>query len=146
MPFTLDRTFVFDVTPEALWEVLSRPGDFPKWWTWLKSLDTDELAEGTIAHALIRAPIPWSLRLTIRLDKVVPAERVDAHASGDLVGPAHLDIGPHERGSQLRLRWELEPHERTLGALGRLTRPLLQWGQDWVVTNGVRQFTRRALA
>jgi uncharacterized protein YndB with AHSA1/START domain len=143
--FRLDRTFVFDVGPDALWEVLARPGDFPKWWTWLKTLDTDELAEGITAHCLIRAPIPWSLRLTVRLDKVVPGQRVDAYATGDLVGRAHLEVTPHPEGSQLRLQWELEPHERTLGALGRVARPVLQWGQDWVVSNGVRQFRRRAL-
>jgi uncharacterized protein YndB with AHSA1/START domain len=143
--FTLDRTFVFDVDPDALWARLSQPAEFPRWWTWLRSLDADELAPGTTAHALIRAPIPVSLRLTIRIDEVVPAERVDAYALGDLEGPAHLELGGHDRGSQLRLQWELTPHERMLAAAGRLARPVLQWGQDWVVRHGVEQFRRRAL-
>jgi uncharacterized protein YndB with AHSA1/START domain len=143
--FRLDRTLVFDREPDALWEVLSRLEDFPRWWTWLRTLEADGLTEGSTARCLIRAPIPWSLQLAVRIDRVVPGELIVAYATGDLEGPARLELAEHPAGSQVRLVWELEPR-RVLASLGLVARPVLRWGQDWVVSTGVRQFRRRALA
>jgi uncharacterized protein YndB with AHSA1/START domain len=145
MGFRLDRRFVFDATPDAVWGVLSRPQDFPRWWTWLRRIDADGLTEGTTVRALIRAPIPWSLRLSLHIERVVPGERIDVRAGGDLEGPASLELAAHGSGTEARLVWDLEPRGRLDHAFGLVTRPVLQWGQDWVVNTGARQFQRRAL-
>jgi uncharacterized protein YndB with AHSA1/START domain len=146
VPFRLDRTFVFAHPPEVVWDALSRPQDYPRWWSWLREIDASELAEGTTAHCLIRAPVPFALHLTLHVHEVVPHQRVAVRADGDLTGTGALQLAPHDTGgSMLRLTWALEPHRRLLGAIGLVSRPLLQWGQDWVVDTGVRQFRRRAL-
>jgi uncharacterized protein YndB with AHSA1/START domain len=143
--FRLDRTFVFDRDPDAVWEVLSRPEDFPRWWPWLRRVDADGLIEGTTARCHIRAPIPWSLHLSMQVERVVPVQRIEVRAGGDLEGPASLELAEHPEGTAARLMWELEPRGRLRHASGLMARPILQWGQDWVVSNGVRQFRRRAL-
>jgi uncharacterized protein YndB with AHSA1/START domain len=143
MAFRFDRTFVFDHEPDAVWDVLSRPQDFPRWWSWLRRIDfDDELREGTTARCLIRAPIPWPLHLNVHVDRVAPGRRIDVHASGDLSGPASLELDPHPRGTQAHMTWALEPRVRMLS--GFMTGPVLRWGQDWVVGTGLRQFERRA--
>ena len=144
MAFHLDRRFVFDREPEAVWDALSRPQDYPRWWSWLRSVDADGLTEGTTARCLIRAPVPFTLRLELHVDRVEPGRRIEVTAGGDLVGPGALELAPHPGGTELRLVWDLEPHQRLMRAAGLLSRPLLQWGQDWVVRTGARQFRQRA--
>lgn len=145
MAFRLDRTFVFDRHPDAVWDVLSRPADYPRWWSWLRHIDAESLTEGTTARCLIRAPVPFALRLALHVDRVVPGQCIEVRASGDLDGTGRLELAEHPDGTSARLVWHLEPQRRLLGAVGLLSRPLLQWGQDWVVDTGVRQFRRRAL-
>ncbi len=145
MGFRLDRSFVFDREPDAVWAALSSPEDYPRWWTWLRSVEADGLTEGSTAHCLIRAPVPFTLRLELHIDRVVPGRRVEVTASGDLSGTGALDVLTHPGGTEARLVWDLEPHRRLLRAAGLLSRPMLQWGQDWVVATGARQFRRRAL-
>jgi uncharacterized protein YndB with AHSA1/START domain len=140
--FRLDRTFLFDHRPAVVWAALSSPADYPRWWSWLRAIDADELAEGTTAHCLIRAPIPFSLRVDLNVERVVPERRIEVSAGGDLRGPATLELEAHADGAAARLTWDLEPRRvpRFLAS-----GPLLRWGQDWVVDTGVRQFRRRAL-
>jgi uncharacterized protein YndB with AHSA1/START domain len=143
--FTLDRAFVFDRAPDVVWAAIANPRDYPRWWSWLRSVEADGLTEGTTAHCLIRAPVPFTLRLALHVDRVVPGQRIEVTADGDLQGTGTLELAAHPDGTEARLVWELEPHQRLLRAAGLLSRPLLQWGQDWVVRTGARQFRRRAL-
>jgi len=140
--FRLDRTFVFDHEPAVVWDALSNPADYPRWWTWLRTIDADGLTEGTTARCLIRAPIPFALHLDLRIDRVVPQRCIEVNAGGDLRGPAALHLEAHPRGAAARILWDLEPrHVPRFLSSG----PLLRWGQEWVVDTGVRQFRRRAL-
>jgi uncharacterized protein YndB with AHSA1/START domain len=143
--FHLDRTFVFDRPPDVVWDALANPRDYPRWWSWLREVDADGLTEGTTARCLIRAPVPFTLRLQLRVDRVMPGRRVEVTAAGDLEGTGALALDAHPSGTEARLTWELEPHQRLLRAAGLLSRPLLQWGQDWVVATGAKQFKRGAL-
>jgi len=67
-------------------------------------------------------------------------------APGDVRGPARLEIDRVPNGSQARLVWDLEVRRPILRTAARVARPLLQWGHDWVVSNGVAQFRRAATA
>jgi hypothetical protein len=75
---------------------------------------------------------------------VAPERCVEVDVSGDAVGPARLEIERTADGSSARLAWELHVERRFLRVGARLARPVLQWGHDWVVTNGVEQFRREA--
>lgn len=145
-PFRFDRTWTFGVPPTTLWGVLSRPGDYPRWWTWLRHCDADGFHEGTTARCVVQAPLPYSLRFTIRVVRLVPGAVVETQVEGDLAGPAALRIGPAENGdSTARLSWELELRDPVLRRLARVARPAMVWAHDRVVDGGVSQFRRRAL-
>jgi uncharacterized protein YndB with AHSA1/START domain len=143
-PFRFDRTFEFPVGPDELWATLSRTQDFHRWWPWLRTLRGAELAPGARAEAVVRAPLPYSLRFEVEVLDVVPLELVDARVTGDIDGPARLEVAPHELGSTARLVWEVELRRPFLRAASRVARPAMEWGHDWVVASGMRQF-RRAL-
>jgi hypothetical protein len=155
-PFCFDRTWTFAAAPDELWAVLSRTDDFPRWWPWLRELTGEGLVPGGRSACVVRAPIPYTLRFTVAVREVVPGRLVDAVVDGDLAGPARLELdsgGPGVRGwppemgrgSLVRLSWQMELRRPMLRAAARFGRPVMEWGHDWVVANGVEQFLHRAL-
>lgn len=130
-----------------LWDVLERTDEFPRWWPWLRELSGEGLVPGGRTECVVRAPIPYTLRFTVAVREVLPGRLVDAVVEGDLAGPARLEVdaagdGP---GSVVRLAWDMELCRPVLRAAARVGRPVMEWGHDWVVANGVEQFVQRAL-
>src|SRR4051794_6822763 len=104
--FRSDRSWSFDVPPERLWTTISRTCDFPRWWPWLRWLEDEGLVEGTRARCEVNPPLPYHLRFSIDLRRVVPAKLVDAQVDGDISGPARLEIDGDGTASVVRLSWE----------------------------------------
>jgi uncharacterized protein YndB with AHSA1/START domain len=145
-PFHFDRTFTFKVAPDELWAVLTRTGDFRRWWPWLREFSGDGLVPGGRSDCVVRAPVPYTLRFTVAVRELRPGQLVDAVVEGDLAGPARLEVGTVAGGgSTARLAWEMELRRPMLRAAARVGRPVMEWGHDWVVQSGVEQFLGRAL-
>jgi hypothetical protein len=143
--FDYDRRFEFAVSPETFWQTVSRTENFPVWWSWLRDFESDGLHAGSHTECVIRAPLPYALRVTVDVEQAVPPERVETRVTGDLEGPARLEISPTASGCAARLAWSLEVREPWLARLARFTRPVLTWAHDRVITSGVREFERVAL-
>jgi hypothetical protein len=143
--FTFDQSWDFDVPPERLWAACADTGSFRHWWPWLRRFDPVPLECGARTHAAIGPPLPYLLNVDLLVTAVEPERRVEVDVSGDATGPARLEVGSTSAGSFARLAWELHVERRFLRAGARLARPVLQWGHDWVVANGVDQFRTSAL-
>jgi uncharacterized protein YndB with AHSA1/START domain len=144
-PFLFDRRFDLDTTPAELWAVLSRTDQYPIWWSWLRTLEGGDLRAGAVAHCVVRAPLPYTLRFDVAVEDVVPHQLVSTKVSGDLEGPARLEIEPRPIGCAARLAWTLNLRDTLLGPLSAVARPAMAWAHNWVVEVGFRQFERRAL-
>lgn len=145
-PFATDRTYRFDVPLDVLWSALADTGSYTRWFPWLDAGRLGPLEAGTIAAVVVRPPLPYRLAIDVHLDEVVPRVRIVARVTGDLVGPASLDVGAAgSTASTARLRWSLALHRRHLLLAERFARPALQVGHDAVVAIGVRRF-RQAVA
>lgn len=148
-PFRFDRRWTFPVPPAELWATVSRTGEYPTWWSWLRACDLDGAPEGlhpgATAHCVIRAPLPYTLRFTVAIERVVAAELVDTRIGGDLEGPARLEIAARGDGCTARLAWSLHLRDPMLRRLAFVGRPAMAWAHDRVVDVGVRQFEERAL-
>lgn len=144
-PFVFDRIWVFEATPADVWALLGSTDEYRRWWPWLASLDVDGLREGAVARCVVRPPLPYRLRFDVRLDRVESGRLIEGTVTGDLRGPARLELSPAPRGCEARLGWRVEVASPFLARLARFGRPVMQWGHDLVVDMGVRQFRRRAL-
>lgn len=148
-PFAFDRAFDFDVAPDVLWKVLDRTDQFPVWWRWLRAFDMDGVAglrEGAQARCVVRGPLPYSLRFTVAVRRIVPERLVETDVSGDLEGPARLELEPAAHGTSARLVWSVRVVDPALRATARVARPVMEWGHDWVVNRGVRAFRGRSVS
>jgi hypothetical protein len=144
--FEYDRRFEFAVSPETFWTTISRTESYPTWWTWLREFESDGLHDGAHTECVIRAPLPYALRVTVDVERAVRPELLETRVSGDLEGPARLEITPTTSGCAARLVWSLELREPWLARLARVTRPVLTWAHDRIIRSGVCQFERVALS
>ena len=138
--FAFDRSWTFAVTRDELWSRLSDTSSFSTWWPWLRAFDPVPIEEGATTCCTIGPPLPYVLTVELAVARVVDSESVDVEVNGDLCGPARLVLADAEGGSTARLHWRLEVQRPMLRMAATVGRPVLQWGHDWVVSNGVEQF------
>ena len=146
-PFQFDRAWDFAVSPEQLWSTLEQTDLYPHWWPWLREfrVDGNGLAAGSTARLVIQAPLPYQLRCTIAVHDAVPARSLVGVVTGDLEGPARLELAPTTKGTVARLVWTLEVRSSLLRPFATIGRPALAWGHDRIVERGLVQFEQRAL-
>jgi hypothetical protein len=142
-PFTFDRAWEFPVAPDVFWRTVSETDEFPLWWGWLRFFESEGLASGSKTDFVVQGALPYKLHFEVLIDRLIVEELVETRVSGDLDGPASLEISPSTNGCVARLHWLLEPQEPFLRRLTRISYPLLSWSHDQVVAMGVSQFRRR---
>jgi hypothetical protein len=147
-PFAFDRTWDFAVAPEDLWATLARTDRYREWWPWIRELyvDGDGLHEGTVADFVIQAPLPYQLRCTLAVEHARESMLLAGHVTGDLEGPARLELRPSGTGTSARLAWALEVQSGLLRPFAAVARPALAWAHDRIVERGLVQFEQYALA
>lgn len=145
MHINTDRTFRIDADRDAVWDAIGRVEDYRRWWPWLFRFDSGGLEAGQRWDCTVRPPLPYELRFAIDLIDVVAPERIVADVSGDIAGSAELVISAVDAGTGMRLVSSLAPQRGTLKVVTKLVPWMAQYGHDWVLDNGVRQFRRRAL-
>ena len=144
-PFVYRQTFALPSPVDEVWASLERLDDYQRWWPWLVGFELNGLAEGATAACTVQAPLPYRLRFAVDLVEVEAGRLVDGVVSGDLAGPARMELAPSRTGSLATLSWQLEPHGRLVRVLGATARPVLRWGHDRIVEAGLRQFASGAL-
>jgi hypothetical protein len=142
-PFEFDRSWHFATSPESFWRTVEQTDEYTRWWCWLRSFDADGLEEGAKAEFVVQAALPYKLHFVVAIDRVVEERLVEASVSGDLEGPAALEVAPEGEGTRAALRWHLEAREPLLRKVATFSHPLLAWSHDQVVAMGVAQFRRR---
>jgi hypothetical protein len=145
MQVATNRRYTFPVAPEVLWATVEQVDRYREWWPWLRRFDGGALVQDDRWSCTVQPPLPYTVRFTVCLDQVDAPLSARATVSGDVVGHAHLTIGPAEEGSEVHLQATLAPANGFLRLAGRVAGPLVRFGHDWVLDSAVRQFTARAL-
>jgi hypothetical protein len=145
-PFRSDRCWSFEVGADRLWDRFTEVERYVDWWPWLRSFDpADGFRPGVRWHCVVTPPLPYLVRFTVQLDRIEHGRRVDATVRGDIRGTAVLTVHDDAGGSTARLVSELAPSNPVLRGVGRVARPMVEWGHDWVLDQGLRQFVRNAI-
>ena len=109
-----DRRYRFDVDSETLWTAIEATEDYRRWWPWLRRLDAKGLIEGDTWNCVVQPPLPYTLRFTVSLDRVVPGRLAVASIDGEIEGePASRSTRCRDGdGCDARLVSQLAPVER----------------------------------
>jgi hypothetical protein len=101
---------------------------------------------GNVLHGTVIPPVPYRLRLNVRLQRCDRPRLVEAAVRGDVSGPAEVRLEDAGGGTRLTAAWSLEMRSAPLRVASRVAHPLMRWGHDRVVDMAVSGFRRRALA
>lgn len=140
-------SFWFPVPPPQLWAIIERFDLFESWWPWLAGFRADAggLATGNVLHGMVIPPVPYQLRLDVRLQRCDRPQLIEATIDGDLRGRAALRLDAAGDGTRAEVAWSLRMHSAPLRVAAQVAYPLVRWGHDRVVDMAVAGFRRRAL-
>ena len=81
-------SFWFPVTPPQIWAIIERFDLFESWWAWLGDFRADDggLVTGNVLHGTVIPPVPYRLRLDVRLQQCDRPRLVEAAIDGDVRG------------------------------------------------------------
>ena len=146
--FDSDRTWAFTMSAEELWAYITRVDQYSRWWPWLRSFDPGPgLEPGASWRCEVVPPLPYVVRFRLRFDHVDVSREVRASVSGDIRGTARLTLDERGDGTTVAsLVSRLAPAHPLLRGFGRVARPLVERGHDWVLDQGQQQFIERGLA
>jgi hypothetical protein len=140
-------SFWFPVTPPQMWATIERFDLFESWWAWLADFRADDggLVPGNVLHGTVIPPVPYRLRLDVRLQRCDRPRLIEAMIGGDLRGQAALRLEAAGDGTRAEVAWSLRMHSAPLRVAAHVAYPLMRWGHDRVVGMAVAGFSRRAL-
>jgi len=145
-PYVIEYRGAFDfaLSREQVWAAIGHTERFEGWWRWLGDLRVEGpgLVPGALLQGTVSPPVPYRMRVTVRLDECEAPARIDATVAGDLVGAASLRLAPSGAGTRAEVAWSLEMMQRPMRLAARVAKPLLQWGHDRVVEATVRSVSQ----
>ena len=140
---------MFALTDDELWERMSQVEDYRTWWPWLRRFEPGPgLVHGAVWSCEVEPPLPYVVRFVVHVDRVErhgATSAVWASVSGDIRGTALLTLAPENAGTRATLVSRLAPSHPLLRGFGRVARPLVERGHDWVLDQGQQQFIERGL-
>jgi hypothetical protein len=143
VPF--ERTFVFDGSPEDLWDAIAllvRRNDFDER-LFHYELDGRPLATGSKVDVEVTPPLPYRVRLQIQFSESIRASEIKIAIRGDVDGVGTVRLLPRGEKTHVIATWNVEIVQPAMRAVARVAYPIVVWGQDLAVDAIVRAFRRQ---
>lgn len=125
---------------EQVFDVLSRPEDYQKWWpsvtrSLLVSKGGDDGA-GAHARFTIRSPLLYSMTFDLKTIDVEKPSRIRSIVRGDLIGTGAYHLETSGQGTRVRFDWHVSTTKRWMNVVAVFARPLLAWTHHSVMRDG----------
>ncbi|MFJ3719405.1 SRPBCC family protein [Streptomyces sp. NPDC090057] len=126
--------------PAAVFAVLERPEDYPRWWPQVRSVTRLDAATGVLT---IRSLLPYDMTLTARETRRDPAAGVlEVALSGDIEGWARWTVTPAGTGALARYDQVVDVTRPLLRRLAVPGRPLFRANHALMMAAGRRGILR----
>ncbi|MGW1846449.1 SRPBCC family protein [Streptomyces sp. NPDC001966] len=127
--------------PDAVYEILERADDYPRWWPQVREVTP---VDGSTGTTRIRSLLPYDLVMTVReRRRDRRAGVIEATLSGDLDGWVRWTVTPHGGGSRAVYEQEVEVHRRLMRLLAVPGRPVFRANHALMMRAGRRGLTAR---
>jgi len=125
---------------DQVWDVLSRPEDWPRWWSGLEQVDViapgDADGVGAVRGFVFRGRLPYRLRFFMRQSRQERPLLLEGTASGELAGTGRWTLVPIGAETAVRYNWDVSTTRPWMKLLAPLARPAFVWNHDWVMRQG----------
>lgn len=138
--FALTSCWHLDAPVERVWAALSEPAAWPRWWPYVRRVQTlraggpDGL--GAVRRIEWATRLPYAIVIDVESIESRPHERLRARASGQLVGEGAWHLQPEAGGTRVVYEWRVDVAARWMRALAPLLRPVFRWNHAGVMRAG----------
>jgi uncharacterized protein YndB with AHSA1/START domain len=138
--FDLHSTWHLAAPPERVWQALTDTAAWPRWWSYVRAVQTLRPGDADGLGALRR--ITWGTRLPYELVIDVEAvesrrhERLRGISHGHLRGEGLWELRPTAQGTELRYTWRVDVTQPWMRRLAPLLAPLFRWNHRRVMRAG----------
>jgi len=125
---------------EKVWEVLSRPEEYPRWWrgVYLSAKLLDH--SGKRVAVVAQGRLPYKLRFTIETLRTEKPSLIEFQATGDFVTDvSRWVLKPDGEGTAVTLEWNPRVEKPLVKFLSPVLKPIFRWNHEWSMKRGERQ-------
>ena len=147
MQYAFITVWSFRAPIDAVWDVISRPDEWPSWWRGVESVDlvdpggADGL--GSVRRFTWKSRLPYRLVLEMRNTHVERPHRLEGRATGELEGVGRWDLRREGEWTTVRYEWRVRTTKAWMNLLAPLARPFFVWNHDLVMAWGGEGLARR---
>ncbi|HEY2346953.1 MAG TPA: SRPBCC family protein [Xanthomonadaceae bacterium] len=138
--FFLTTCWHLDAPIERVWDALSKPGEWPRWWRYVRAVEQLEPGDAKGVGALRR--YTWSSRLPYRLSfamHTIALQRptlMEGTAAGDLDGRGRWPLEARGDTTRVRYDWTVVVDKPWMRLFAPLLAPVFAWNHDQVMREG----------
>lgn len=121
----------FQASAEAIFALLDRPLDFPRWWGsfFLHAAlveKGDEQGVDRLVRFQVKSPVPSELHWGYRTLNSIPGRRIDVRVSGDFAGDGLWLLEEDGIYTDVIFDWKVTPEKKLVKEFSGLCRPLFK--------------------
>lgn len=138
--YRFDSEWKLTAPIERVFDLLSGAGDYMHWWpsvTRSELLDRGgESGVGARATYTLRSPLLYSMTFVATSVEVHEPHHIQMLVRGDLIGTGTYRLTSDDRGTTVRLLWDVSTAKTWMNVLAPLARPLFVWAHHHVMREG----------
>jgi uncharacterized protein YndB with AHSA1/START domain len=143
--YSFTDEWLVPASPEAVYELLSRPRDYPSWWgeAFLTGEgDPGPAAPGKRARMLTRGRLPYRLRWELVCLEADAPRRLVSRIDGDFEGRGIWTLTAEGASTRAVLEWQVDVRKPLVRHLTPILRPLFARNHRWAMQRGQAAITR----
>src|SRR4051812_34329747 len=148
--FDLVTTWHIPAPLARVWDAITTPQDWPRWWRAIKRVEAieagDENGVGAVGRVTWRTALPYTIDLVTRTTRVEPMREIEVKARGELNGTGLWTFTPEGEATRLRYDWRVEVEKPWMRLCAPVLRPVFVWNHDVVMRwgeEGLREWVKR---
>jgi uncharacterized protein YndB with AHSA1/START domain len=139
--------WTFDAPVGHVWDELSTPEQWPRWWKGVIAVDPIEPADAAGLNAyyrfVMKSALPYRLAFNIRTTRRERPTTIEAKSDGELAGVGLWTLSPTAAGTAVRYDWNVEASKAWMRTLAPIARPIFEWNHDVIMKWGQEGLAKR---
>ena len=144
--FDLVSHWRLPATVEQVWSALTDPESWPRWWPYVRSVQTVRkgAADGLGAVRRIEwaTRLPYTVKIEVEAVEVVRLERLRGRSQGHLQGEGLWLLRADGACTNVTYLWRVELKKPWMRTLAPLLAPVFRWNHDGLMRAGGAGLTR----
>ncbi|MGE5169992.1 MAG: SRPBCC family protein [Rudaea sp.] len=140
--FVLVTEWVLTAPAERIWDALTAPDEWPRWWRYVERVDLVQRGDrdgiGAVHRYTWTSRLPYRLTFDMTTRTLAPPHAIEGVASGDLEGVGRWSLSARRRAVHVCYDWRVTPGKPWMRRLAPLFAPVFAWNHDQVMAAGGR--------